>query len=59
MLEAGMPVDSRGVGGWTALMYAAEFNNTDVVHLLMQKGADPNKQKDDGLSALHPAAAGL
>lgn len=29
-------------GGWTALMWAAYKNRTDVVQLLLEKGANPN-----------------
>lgn len=57
MLDAGMPVDSRGVYGYTAVECAALNNHADVVQLLLKKGADVNKR--DGIvgwTPLHVAA---
>ena len=58
MLDGGVPVDSfDGVGGLTALQCAAMFNHTDVIHELLQRGADVNKRhRVDGLTALHWSA---
>jgi ankyrin repeat protein len=40
--------------GWTALMYAS--NHSEVVELLLQKGADINARANDGNTALKSAA---
>lgn len=58
MLSAGIPADSRDLLGWTALMWAADNNHTDIVHLLLQKGGNVNEQTDAGTTALHFAARG-
>jgi ankyrin repeat protein len=51
---AGNPksVNAKGQGGWTPLMYAALFGDGEAVRLLLDKGADPNAQNDDGGTAL-------
>ena len=52
-----MPVDSFDEIGLTALQYAARYNRTDVIHELLQRGADVNKRnRYDGLTALHCSA---
>ena len=57
MLDGGMPVDSFDGYGLTALQYAARYNRTDVIHELLQRGADVNKRnRYDGLTALHWSA---
>ena len=56
LLEDGVPVDSSDNGGNTALMFAAMNNQTDLVHLLVQKRADLNKQGGAGWAPLHFAA---
>ena len=58
MLNAGLPVDSRDLLGWTALMRAAENNHTDIVHFFLQKGASVNGRTDAGTKALHFASRG-
>ncbi|XP_077985257.1 ankyrin repeat, SAM and basic leucine zipper domain-containing protein 1-like [Glandiceps talaboti] len=45
-IDKGVPVDSILKTGWTALMYAASFGSSDVVKLLLDRGADPNFHKD-------------
>ena len=51
LLDGGVSVDS--VDG-IALQYAAMNNRTDVIHKLLQRGADVNKRdRDFGLTALH------
>ena len=55
MINAGVPVHSRSEG-YTALQLAAMSNRTDVVQVLLQKGADVNKQIDGGWTPLHYAA---
>ena len=57
MLDGGMPVDSFDGYGLTALQYAARYNRTDVIHELLQRGADVNKRdRYFGLTALHWSA---
>ena len=58
MLDEGVPVDIvDGAGGLTALQCAAMNNRTDVMHELLQRGADVNKRdRYDGLTALHYSA---
>ena len=49
-----MLIDSVGEFGWTELQRAAMTNQTDVIHELMGRGANVNKQCDClGLTALH------
>jgi ankyrin repeat protein len=45
-------VNAKGPSGWTPLMYAALYGNGEDVRLLLEKGANPNAQNDDGGSAL-------
>ena len=54
LLDGGMPVDSfDGI----ALQQAARFNRTDVIHELLQRGADVNKRdRYFGRTALHWSA---
>ena len=40
----------------SALHYAARYSHIDVMHVLVQNGADVNIQGDDGLTPLHYAA---
>ena len=57
MLDVGVPVDSEGELGMTALQWAAVKNRTDVKELLLSRGADVNKRSGFGHStALHEAA---
>ena len=57
MLDGGMPVDIVDWAGFTALQCAAMLGRTDVIHKLLQRGADVNKRdRDDGLTALHWSA---
>ena len=58
MLDAGVPVDSVDPKNrWTALRWAALWNRTDVMQLLLQRGADVNKQSGYyHVTALHRAA---
>ena len=55
-LDNGVPIDSRGEIGSTALHGAAISKQIDVVRLLLQKGADVNKQNDLGWTPLHGAS---
>ena len=56
MLESGMPIDIVDKYGFTALMGAANYNRTDVVRCLIEKGANVNQQNRDGSTALHCAS---
>ena len=46
-LEGGRDIDSRDAAGQTALMYAAENGQMDVVRYLISNGADVNAQAKD------------
>ena len=57
MLDGGMPIDIVDRAGMTALQWAAMLKQTDVIHKLLQRGADVNKRdRDDGRTALHYSA---
>ncbi len=43
--------DQKDMWGWTALMHAAQLGHVDAVKLLLEKGADPDVQNRDGLTA--------
>jgi hypothetical protein len=47
----------RDIKGVTALMYAVEQGNTDIVNKLISKGANPNVKDEQGMSALTRAKA--
>ncbi|MBL8793996.1 MAG: ankyrin repeat domain-containing protein, partial [Planctomycetia bacterium] len=38
--------------GWTPLMWAAQYDEIEVLRQLLQHGADPNARSDDGRSPL-------
>lgn len=42
LLDAGAPLDRKASSGGTALMFAAAAGYTDVVKLLLDKGATAN-----------------
>ena len=48
LLDAGVPIDSRGEIGSTALHGAAISKRTEVVRLLLEKGANVNIRNDPG-----------
>ena len=51
-----VPVDRRtAYGSYTALVLAGYTEHTNIVALLLDKGADVNAQDDMGMSALHCA----
>ena len=56
MLQEGVPVYCVDRVDQTALFFAAYYNRTDVIRLLLQKGADVNKQNWIGNTPLHNAA---
>ena len=41
---------------WTPLIWAACNGHDEVVHFLLERGADANAQNEQGTSALHMAA---
>jgi ankyrin repeat protein len=45
-------VNTKGRSGWTPLMYAAVYGHTEDLRLLLERGARPNDQNDDGATAL-------
>ena len=49
LLEFGLPVDGENeFDGTTPLVFALEGNNGDLVRLLLQFGADPDREDGDG-----------
>ena len=44
LLDLGVPVDARGPGGLTALQEATACEDADLVALLLERGADPDKR---------------
>jgi ankyrin repeat protein len=50
-LERGTPPDFPDPLGRTALMYAADFGQTDCLCLLLDTGADPDRRDRDGRTA--------
>jgi len=57
LLEAGAEPDAR-VGDATALIFAAAYGNTEIVKLLLARGADPGAEASGGVTALSNAAGG-
>ncbi|XP_028169065.1 uncharacterized protein LOC114359033 [Ostrinia furnacalis] len=54
LLEAGdVSVDSRDLGGWTPLVWAAENDHVDVVRLLLSRGADATTRDSEGNGCVH------
>lgn len=51
-LAADPPSINREVGGWTPLLLAALWGQSDVVELLFNGGADPDMKDADGRTAL-------
>src|SRR4051812_35414761 len=51
-LAAGADVNERNNGGQTALILAVIFSHTDLVHLLVQAGANPRLRDNLGLDAI-------
>jgi len=55
LIEAGIDVNYRSKGGWTALHTAIFRNRSNLVKLLIEAGADISERTDRG-TALHDAA---
>lgn len=51
LLDASAPVNERQAGGSTPLMSAAQNGDGPVLHLLLERGADPSLKDDEGRSA--------
>ena len=58
MLSHVPSIDSRNNEGVTALMIAAAQGNLQAVQCLLEKGADPSLQDNDGWNLLHHASLG-
>jgi ankyrin repeat protein len=54
-LDQGAQVDNGGPGGKTPLMFAAMFNRTDMVRLLLERGANPLAEDSSGVTILDAA----
>ena len=52
LIDAGVDVNIKNIGGNTALNYAIWFKNYTVVRMLIDVGADVNIKNDDGKTAL-------
>jgi ankyrin repeat protein len=58
LLQAGADPNARGNGGYTPLIMAAGYGYSDIVRLLLAKGADPRLTTPSGLNALTAALTG-
>jgi ankyrin repeat protein len=56
-LKDSADVNAYTAEGITALMYASERGDLDIVKILLFNGADPNKKPSNGISALISAAS--
>ncbi len=53
LMERGVSINRlHGKDGFTAMMRAAYYGHTELVHFLLTSGADPNQMATDGASAL-------
>lgn len=48
LVESDAPVNAKQHGGWTALHAAADNGDEETIKILLQHGADPLAQNDDG-----------
>ncbi|EXB65070.1 26S proteasome non-ATPase regulatory subunit 10 [Morus notabilis] len=55
--EASSVVNSADEEGWAPLHSAASIGNSEIVDILLSKGADVNLKNDGGRTALHYAAS--
>ena len=51
LLDSGADINGRGADGGTALMMAAGYGYTDIVNLLLNRGADAHLQISGSLQA--------
>jgi TonB family protein len=49
-------LDAADETGWTALMYAVEGGQAEIVGMLLEAGASPDRRNPSGQTALHLAA---
>ncbi len=59
LLELGADVNGSGPHHESALMMAAGYGQTEMVKLLLRRGADPRARSADGETALSLAVSGL
>ena len=53
MVENGTDINAKDSDwGYTALIYAAEYVNLEIVQFLIESGADVNIKNNDGKTAL-------
>ncbi len=58
LLDAGAEVNARSAENWTALMFAARFDNREIIGALLERGADPDLVENArGNTALIEAAS--
>jgi ankyrin repeat protein len=50
IIEYGADVNQR-FNGMTPLMYAARYNNVEMIKMLLDKGANPSEKDSKGISA--------
>jgi len=55
LLEEDIDLESKDLLGRTALHYAAEVGNKEIVKMLLDKGIDPNITDNDGITPLYVA----
>ncbi|MBC6403091.1 MAG: ankyrin repeat domain-containing protein [Hyphomonadaceae bacterium] len=56
-LVAGVDINARDRGSWSALHWAVLDSHAETVALLIESGAEVNVSTEDGLTPLHVAAA--
>ncbi len=59
LVAEGADVNARGQEGLTPLLYAMSGKDVKGFQRLLERGADPNKQMDDGESAMSIAAGSM
>ena len=42
-ISSGIDINRCNIEGWSMLQYASFIGHTDIVNLLLESGADPNK----------------
>jgi len=52
LIAEGADVNEKGVGGATALHWAASYGSKEIAELLISKGANVNGQADGGITPL-------